>query len=58
MFVAVVRVLNVPMGGIHAEAFALIAMITAPFTLGAVLPAALVTAGLETVVRRPRPARA
>lgn len=57
VFVAAVRVLNVPLGGIQPEAFALIAMMTAPFTLGAVLLATLTTAGLETVVRRRRPAR-
>ena len=58
VFVAVVRVLNVPLGGIQPEAFALTAMMTAPFTLGAVLLATLVTWGLETVVRRLRPTRA
>ena len=56
VFVAVVRVVDLPLGRIQPEAFALIAMMTAPFTLGAVLLATLVTAGLETVVRR-RPAR-
>ena len=58
VFVAAVRVLNVPLGGIQPEAFALIAMMTAPFTLGAVLLATLTTGGLEAVVRRRRPARA
>ena len=58
VFVAVVRVVNVPLGGIQPEAFALIAMMTAPFTLGTVLLATLVTWGLETVVRRLRPTRA
>ena len=57
VFVAVVRVVNLPLGGIQPEAFALIAMMTAPFTLGAVLLATLVTWGLEKMVRR-RPARA
>ena len=42
VFVAVVRVLDVPVGGIQPEAFALTAMMTAPITLGAVL---LVTLG-------------
>ena len=58
VFLAVVRIVNVPLGGIQPEAFALIAMMTAPFTLGAALLATLVTAGLETVVRHLRPARA
>ena len=55
---AVVRIVNVPLGGIQPEAFVLIAMMTAPFTLGAVLLATLVTAGLEMMVRRLRSARA
>ena len=55
---AVVGVVNVPLGGIQPEAFALIAMMTAPFALGSVLLATLVTAGMETVVRRRRPTRA
>ena len=58
VFVAVVRIVNVPLGGIQPEAFALIAMMTAPFTLGAVLLVTLVTAGVETTVRRLRSARA
>ena len=53
---AVVRVLNVPVGGIQPEAFALTAMMTAPFTLGAVLLMTLVTGGLEALVRRLRSA--
>ena len=56
VFVAVVRVLNVPVGGIQPEAFALTAMMTAPFTLGAVLLMTLVTGGLEALVRRLRAA--
>ena len=47
VFVAVVRVLDVPVGGIQPEAFALTAMMTAPMTLGAVLLMTLGTAGLE-----------
>ena len=58
VFVAVVRIVNVPLGGIQPEAFVLIAMMTAPFALGLVLLATLVTAGLETVARRLRSARA
>ena len=56
VFVAVVRVLDVPVGGIQQEAFALTAMMTAPFTLGAVLLMTLVTGGLEALVRRLRAA--
>ena len=54
VFVAMVRIVNVPLGGIQPEAFVLIAMMTAPFTLGGALLATLVTAGLETVVRAAR----
>ena len=57
VFVAVVRIVNVPLGRIQPEAFALIVMMTAPFTLGAALLATLVTWGLEKMVRR-RPALA
>ena len=52
VFVAVVRVLDVPVGGIQPEVFALTAMMTAPFTLGALLLMALGTADLEALVRR------
>ena len=52
VFVAVVRLVNVPLGGIQPEAFTLVAMMTAPFALGAVALATLVTWGLETMVRR------
>ena len=58
VFVAVVRVLNVPLAGIQPEAFAMVAMMTAPFTLGGVLLATLAAWALETVVRRPGPSRA
>ena len=55
VFVLVVRVLDVPVGGIQPEAFALTAMMTAPFMLGAVLLMTLGTAGVEALVRRLRP---
>ena len=55
VFVFVVRVLDVPVGGIQPEAFALTAMMTAPFTFGAVLLVTLGTAGVEALVRRFRP---
>ena len=54
VFVLVVRVLDVPVGGIQPEAFALTAMMTAPFTFGAVLLVTLGTAGVEVLVRRLR----
>ena len=57
VFVAVVRIVNVPLGGIQPEAFALIAMMTAPFTVGGVLLATLAAWRLEKMVQR-RPARA
>ena len=52
VFVAVVRVVDLPLGGIQPEAFALIVMMTAPFTLGAVALATLAAWGLEKMVRR------
>ena len=55
VFVFVVRVLDVPVGGIQPEAFVLTAMMTAPFVLGAVLFVTLGTAGVEALVRRLRP---
>ena len=51
-FVAVVRIVNLPLGGIQPEAFALIAMMTALFTVGGVLLATLAAWGLEKMVRR------
>ena len=54
VFVAVVRVLDVPVGGIQPEAF----VMTAPINLGAVLLVTLVTAGLEALARRLRSAGA
>ena len=56
VFVVVVRVLDVPVGGIQPEAFALTAMMTAPITLGTVLLMTLGTAGVEVLVRRLSPA--
>ena len=58
VFVAVVRVLDVPVGGIQPEAFALTAMMTAPITLGAVLLVTLGTACVEALARRLRSAGA
>ena len=58
VFVAVVRIVNVPLGEIQPEAFALVAMMTAPFTLGGVLLATLAAWALETMVSRVRRSRA
>ena len=58
VFVVVVRIVNVPLAGVQPEAFAMGAMLTAPFTLGGVLLVTLVSAGLESLVRWVRPARA
>ena len=50
-FVAVTRIFNVVIAGVQPEAWALGAMLTAPFTIGAVLLATGGTALVETVVR-------
>lgn len=57
-FVVVVKVLNVPLAGIQPEAFVMVAMMTAPFTLGGVLSASTAAWVLETLVRRVRPSGA
>ena len=49
--VAVTRIFNVVIAGVQPEAWALGAMLTAPFTIGAVLLATGGTALVETVVR-------
>ena len=58
VFVAVVRILNVPLAGIQPEAFALTAMMTAPFTIGAVLVFIMTTTLVEALRHRRRPASA
>ena len=55
-FAVAVRVLDVPIGGIQPEAFALTAMMTAPIALGAVLLVTLGAACVEALSRRLRPA--
>ena len=46
LFMITVRALNVPVAKVQPEAFALIAMMTAPFALGAPVVAALAAAGV------------
>ena len=54
-FVAVTRIFGVVIAGVQPEAWVLTAMMTAPFTVGAVSLFTLVAALLETVLRRRRP---
>ena len=54
-FVAVARISGVVIAGVQPEAWALTAMMTAPFTVGAVLLFTLVAALTETMLRRRRP---
>ena len=54
LFLAVVRVLDVPVAGVEPEAFVLTAMMTSPFTLGFLVLLVLSTAGLERLLRRRR----
>ena len=54
VFVAVTRIFNVVIAGVQPEAWALTAMMTAPFTIGVVLLATVGTALVETVVRLKR----
>ena len=51
-FVAVTRVFDLVVAGVHPEAWALTAMMTAPFTVGAVSLFTLVAALVETWSRR------
>ena len=52
VFVAVVRGFNVMIAGVYPEAWALTAMMTAPFTIGVVSVATIATALVETFRRR------
>ena len=54
----IIRALSIPLGRMQPEALVLIAMMTAPFTLGVALLATLVAAGPETMVQRLRSVRA
>ena len=51
VFVTVARIFNLVIAGVQPEAWVLTAMMTAPFTIGAVLLATLGTALVETVAR-------
>jgi hypothetical protein len=52
VFVAVARGFNVMIAGVYPEAWALVAMMTAPFTIGVVSVATIATALAETFLRR------
>ncbi len=54
-FVATVRVLNVALAGAQPEAFVLTAMMTAPFSIGAVIISTMAAAVVESQLRRKRP---
>ena len=58
IFVIVVRVLGTPIAGIKPEALVLTAMMTAPFTIGAVLVSTGTAALTEKVCRRKHRANA
>ena len=58
IFVIVVRVLGTPIAGIQPEAFVLTAMMTAPFTIGAILASTGTAALTEKVCRRKHRANA
>ena len=51
VFVAVARIFNLVVAGVQPEAWVLTAMMTAPFTIGAVSLATVGTALVETVAR-------
>ncbi len=53
-FVAVTRIFGVAIAGVRPEAWALTAMMTAPFTVGAVSLSTSVAALTETLLRRRR----
>ena len=56
VFVAVARIFNLVIAGVQPEAWVLIAMMTAPFTIGTVCTLVIGTALVETVLRRRRSA--
>ena len=56
-FVAVARAFDLVIAGVQPETWALTAMMTAPFTVGAVSLFTLVTALMETMLRRRRSVR-
>ena len=55
-FVAVTRIFNLVVVGVQPEAWALTAMMTAPFTIGVVFLATVGTAVVDTVARLKRTA--
>ncbi len=55
-FVAVTLIFNLVIAGVQPEAWALTAMMTAPFTIGTVFTSVIGTALVETVLRRRRSA--
>ena len=56
VFVAVARVFNLVIAGVQPEAWVLIAMMTAPFTIGTVCTLVIGTALVERVLGRRRSA--
>ena len=55
-FVAVTLIFNLVVAGVQPEAWALTAMMTAPFTIGTVFTSVIGTALVETVLHRRRSA--
>ena len=51
LFAAVTLIFNLVIAGVQPEAWALTAMMTAPFTIGVVLLVTIATALVETVAR-------
>ncbi len=51
-FVAVARVFNFVIAGVYPEAWVMMAMMTAPLTIGTVSVLTIVTALVETLTRR------
>lgn len=52
IFVAIARIFDLMIAGVYPEAWVMIAMMTAPFTIGAVSVATISTALVETLLRR------
>ena len=58
VFVAVARIFDLVIAGMYPEAWVLTAMMTAPFTIGAIATLVIGTALVEKVLRRRRSAAA
>ena len=56
LFAVTVRLFNLSILGVQPEAVALTAMMTAPFTIGAVVISTAIAAVTETLLRRNHPA--